>query len=184
MSIFYSNSHAAKLAENNSNLPCCPTHAVRLPIPLSLLLPLLLLLPATSEAHGSMSETIKRARGCLSGTKNKPRTKNVGRPRKDGQPTRVRSMSTVSTHTCDNDGTSRLLVPVLTFLFFIQPSCRPNESLVNSTTSLKKCRKYSAQSAAKSSSNKVSKVMKRAVKLEKKKRESVRARDAIMSRHY
>ena len=184
MSIFYSNSHTAKLAENNSNLPCCLTRTVHLPVPLSLSLPLLSLLPATSEAHGSMSETIKRARGCPSGTKNKPRTKNIGRLRKDGQPTRVRSMSTVSTRTCDNDGTSRLLVPVLTFLFFIQPSCRPNESLVDSTTSLKKCRKYSAQSAAKSSSNKVSKVTKRAVKLEKKKRERACARDAVMSRHY
>ncbi|KAF8139104.1 hypothetical protein EV363DRAFT_1315851 [Boletus edulis] len=39
-----------------------------------------------------MSEPVKRGRGRTKGSKNRPGTTNVGRPRKDGQPTRVRNM--------------------------------------------------------------------------------------------
>ncbi|KAF8432923.1 hypothetical protein L210DRAFT_3633222 [Boletus edulis BED1] len=38
-----------------------------------------------------MSEPVKRGRGRTKGSKNRPGTTNVGRPRKDGQPTRVRN---------------------------------------------------------------------------------------------
>ncbi|KAG6379505.1 hypothetical protein JVT61DRAFT_9996 [Boletus reticuloceps] len=59
-----------------------------------------------------MSEPVKRGRGRPKGSKNRPGTTNVGRPRKDGQPTRVRNTPVAEQSRQEHGRDSSSLVPM------------------------------------------------------------------------